>query len=59
MIPETRARIEGFDNQLSGRPAVSEPVNEPVDEQVNEPGREPSVKQALHSKLRAQEVQQD
>lgn len=51
LIPETRARIERLDNQLSGRPAVSEPVskpaNEPVDGQVGESGRAPTVKQAI------------
>ena len=47
LIPETRARIERLDNQLSGRPVVSEPVSEPADEQVGETGKEPSVKKAI------------
>jgi len=37
--PQTRARIEKLDNQLSGNTAVYEPVNEPE--------KRPSVKQAI------------
>jgi hypothetical protein len=43
LIPETRARIERLDNQLSGRPVV----NEPADEPVSEPARGSSVKQTI------------
>jgi len=39
LTPQTRARIEKIDNQLSGNPAVNEPVNEPE--------KESSVKQAI------------
>lgn len=47
LIPETRARIERLDNQLSGRPSVSEPVSKPAGEQSDETGKGPSVKQAI------------
>jgi hypothetical protein len=43
LMPQSKARIERFDNQLSGRPAVNEPAVEPV----NELKKEPSVKQAI------------
>jgi len=39
LMPQTRARIEKLDNQLSGNTAVYEPVIEPE--------KEPSVKQAI------------
>jgi hypothetical protein len=39
LTPQTRARIERIDNQLSGNPAVNEPVNEPE--------KAPTVKQAI------------
>jgi hypothetical protein len=39
LVPQTRARIEKLDNQLSGNTAVYEPVNEPE--------KKPSVKQAI------------
>jgi len=39
LTPQTRARIERIDYQLSGNPVVNEPVNEPE--------KEPSVKQAI------------
>lgn len=47
LIPETRARIERLDNQLSGRPVVNEPVIEPANEPAGEPGRGSSVKQTI------------